>query len=298
MLPPFLQKDDEIRIISPSGSIDRKYIDGAKRILSGWGLNVTEGKYARGSYGRFGGTAKERIEDLQEALNAPDVKAILCSRGGYGVPQIIDSIDFLSFDCLPKWIIGFSDITVLHNAISKLGIASIHAVMAKHLTELPFTAEPITHLRNILFGKLPAYSVYGHQFNRPGTVKAKIVGGNLSVLCGMRATPFDLNYTNNILLIEDIGEKPYQVDRMLQNLRLSGVLSSISGLIVGQFSDYEEDYSMKQTLLEIIANNVRDYDYPVCFNFPAGHEKYNLPVILNAEATLIVSGEKTILKYC
>ena len=288
MTPPFLQPSDEIRIISPSGAIDSCLIEGATKRLESWGLKVTEGNYARFEYGRFAGTTEQRIYDLQNALDDKNVKAILCSRGGYGVAQIIDKIDFSKFITSPKWLIGFSDITILHNAINNLNFASIHGIMAKHLTELDEDCEQVKRLYNILFGNSQSYSIPLHVLNRTGSAQGKIVGGNLSVLIGLRGSKFDLNYKNNILFIEDIAEKPYHIDRMMQNLRFSGVLAQLSGLIVGQFSDCQEDPLMKQSIVEIIANSVKDYNYPVCFDFPAGHVDYNLPLIMGEKAHLEV----------
>ena len=297
MNPQSLKPTDQIRIVSPSGSINPEYIDGATKVLSSWGLKVSEGKFARSEYGRFAGTKEQRLADLQEALDDLEVKAILCSRGGYGIAQIVDKLDFAKFKQNPKWLIGFSDITILHNAISNLGIASVHAVMAKHLTELPLDSEQIVALKDILFGKFPDYSVSYHPLNRNGIAKAKLVGGNLSVLMALRGSQFDLHYKNNILFLEDIAEKPYHVDRMIQNLRFSGVLSQLSGLIVGQFSDYEEDSLMMQTVSEIIYAAVSDYNYPVCFNFPAGHVDYNLALILGEKIILSVNEEAVKLTF-
>ena len=290
-------RGEEIRIISPSGFIQPEYIDGAKNVLSDWGLNPTEGKYAREQYGRFAGTQEQRIHDLQEALDDPNVKAVLCSRGGYGLAQIIDKIDFSLFQKNPKWLIGFSDITVLHNAISALGICSLHGIMAKHLTELPPDSQSVTQLKNILFGELPAYTIPPHPLNKQGKAKGNLIGGNLSVLMGLRGTRFDLNYQNNILFIEDVGEKPYHIDRMMQNLRLSGVLSQLSGLIVGQFSDLEEDPLMSATIYELIYNAVKEYDIPVCFDFPVGHVDENLPLIVNTDVCLDVLEENVLLSW-
>lgn len=297
MLPPFLRPGDQIRILSPSGTINPVFIDGATAVLQSWGLEVSEGKFARGAYGRFGGTKEQRIADLQEALDDCGVKAILCSRGGYGLAQIIDSIDFGNFVQSPKWLIGFSDITVLHNAISKINFASIHAIMAKHLTELPANSEQVLSLKNTLFGKLPNYEVQPHELNRYGECNGKIIGGNLSVFSALRGTPFDLEYDGNILFIEDIAENPYHIDRMLQNLRMSGALAKLSGLIVGQFSDCEEDASMKQTISEIIFSAVGKHHYPVCFNFPAGHVDYNLSLIMGSMASLQVGHTGVLLRY-
>ena len=297
MIPSFLRAGDNIHIVSPSGAIQPGFIDGATKLLSSWGLKVTEGKYARTAYGRFAGTKDERVADLQQALDDPNVKAILCSRGGYGLAQIIDKIDFSSFAKSPKWLIGFSDITILHNAITALGIASMHGIMTKYLTELPEESDQITSFKNLLFGTPSNFSIKPEAENRPGRAVGKLIGGNLSVMMGMRSTPFDLDFHNNILFIEDVGEKPYQIDRMMQSLRLSGVLKQISGLVVGQFSDYDEDPLMMQSVAEIILAAVSEYDYPVCFNFPAGHVDYNLSFVLGEQAELFVETDKVHLNY-
>ena len=297
MIPSFLRAGDNIHIVSPSGAIQPGFIDGATKLLSSWGLKVTEGKYARTEYGRFAGTKDERAADLQQALDDPNVKAILCSRGGYGLAQIIDKIDFTSFAKSPKWLIGFSDITILHNAITALGIASMHGIMTKYLTELPEESDQITSFKNLLFGTPSNFSIKPEAENRLGQAEGKLIGGNLSVMMGMRSTPFDLDFHNNILFIEDVGEKPYQIDRMMQSLRLSGVLKQISGLVVGQFSDYDEDPLMMQSVAEIILAAVSEYDYPVCFNFPAGHVDYNLSLILGEQAELFVESDKVRLNY-
>jgi len=297
MLPPFLKQNDQLRIISPSGSINPEYIEGAKNVLEGWGLKVTEGRYARTEYGRFAGTPNERLDDLQQALDDPKVKAILCSRGGYGLSQIIDKIDFSLFAEHPKWLIGFSDITILHNAITNLGIASIHGIMTKQLSELPVESDSVDLLKKMLLGENPAYSISSHKLNKNGRSQGILKGGNLSVLMGLRGSQYDLNYSNTILFIEDIGEKPYQIDRMIQNLRFSGVLAGISGLIVGQFNEYEEDPLMMQDVSEIILNAVSQYDYPVCFDFPAGHADNNMPILTGAKVTLTVTSEGTELSF-
>ncbi len=297
MTPPFLKPNDQIRIVSPSGTIDALFIDGAKKVLDTWGFQVTEGEFVRTQYGRFAGTAEQRIADLQAALDDTDVKAILCSRGGYGISQIIDKLNFTEFSKYQKWLIGFSDITILHNAISNLNIASIHGIMAKHLTELPADSEQVVQLHNILVGKLPTYEIPAQPFNRIGTATGKLIGGNFSVLMGLRGSQFDLQYRNNILFIEDVAEKPYHIDRMMQNLRFSGALAQLSGLVVGQFSDCDEDPLMLQTISEIISNAVSEYHYPVCFNFPAGHVEYNLPLVLGAKVELKVNENGACLNF-
>jgi len=297
MTPPYLKPNDQIRIVSPSGNIEPKYIVGAKKTLSSWGLNVTEGKFARTKYGRFAGTEEQRIADLQEALDDPSVNAILCSRGGYGVAQIIDKLDFSTFAKSPKWLIGFSDITILHNAISNLGIASIHGIMAKHLTQFPADSIHVQKCREILFGQMPTYVVPKHRLNKVGIAQGKLIGGNLSVLIGLRGSQFDLDYKNNILFIEDIAERPYHIDRMMQNLRFSGSLAQLSGLVVGQFSDCDEDPLMKKSVAQIIASAVSEYDYPVCFNFPAGHVDNNFPLKLGETVQFEVTKRAVILTF-
>ena len=297
MTPPYLKPNDQIRIVSPSGNIEPKYIVGVKKTLSSWGLNATEGEFARTKYGRFAGTEAQRISDLQEALDDPSVKAILCSRGGYGVAQIIDKLDFSTFAKSPKWLIGFSDITILHNAISNLGIASIHGIMAKHLTQFPADSIHVQKCREILFGQMPTYVVPKHRLNKVGIAQGKLIGGNLSVLIGLRGSQFDLDYKNNILFIEDIAERPYHIDRMMQNLRFSGALAQLSGLVVGQFSDCDEDPLMKKSVAQIIASAVSEYDYPVCFNFPAGHVDNNFPLKLGETVQFEVTKRAVILTF-
>lgn len=286
-----------IRIVSPSGAIDPSYIDGAVALLRRWGFRVTEGPHARGEYGRFAGTDEERLADLSEALDDPTVDAVLCARGGYGLQRIIDRVPPIR-----KPILGFSDITALHQAAGLSGQPTLHSVMCKHIATLPEDSEVLCALRAALCGEALCYDLPAHPLNRTGEIHAPIVGGNLSVLYGLQATAFGLQDTDRcadraqkpILLIEDIGERHYHIDRMMRNLRLSGVLGEIGGLIVGQFSDCDDDPSMpggsiEQTIREAVA----DYDYPVLFDFPCGHVAHNLPLWLHTPATLSVRTDGT-----
>lgn len=294
MQPPFLQPGDKIAIISPSSSIDGNLIEQASNLLTEWGLEPIIGEHARSVFGRFAGTTQERIEDLQWAVDTKEIKAILCSRGGYGLIQIIDDIDFSRFELYPKWIIGFSDITILHAAVAAYGIASMQGSMAKYLCENNTSADL---LRQCLFGELPSYTIPPSSLNRTGEVTSEIIGGNLTVLCSLRGTHFEPDFTQKILFIEDIGEKPYQVERMLHNLKLGGIFEEISGLIVGHFSDYEEDHEMGGTLHELIANIVSDYDFPICFNFPAGHNPQHYPLPFGIPATLRVKDSAATIDF-
>ena len=279
-----LKKIQHIRIISPSGAIDPSYIDGAIARLRAWGYKVSEGAHARGRWGRFAGTDEERLADLMAALSDPTVDIILCARGGYGLQRIIDRVPAIT-----KPIIGFSDITALHQLSAISGQLSVHGIMCKHIATLPEESEPIVALRQLLAGEAIEYTWPSHPLNTPGDACAPIVGGNLSVLYGLQGTPYSLSklsYQFPVLLIEDIGERHYHIDRMIRNLRMSGVLAHLSGLIVGQFSDCEDDPLMQQSVYETIKEAVADYNYPALFNAPFGHVEHNLPLWFNRHATV------------
>lgn len=288
-----------IHIISPSGAIDPTYIHKAAARLSHHGHQVSIAPHACGKYGRFSGTPEERIADLQQAIDSPDIDAILCSRGGYGLVQIIDKINFSALAKYPKLFIGFSDITVLHNALGQLHLPSVHGIMCKHITELTEESDPLCIMFSILNSEESCiYQTKHHSLNRNGHCEGVVRGGNLSVLYGLRRTPFDLpDIDDTILFIEDIAERPYHIDRMMNNLRLSGTLAKLRGLIVGQFSDCPDDPLMMKDIAHIIHDHVADYDYPVCFDFPAGHVEYNLPIWLNRKASMKIDNEGCRLKY-
>ena len=275
-----------IRIISPSGVIDPSYIDGALARLRAWGYKVSEGAHARDAWGRFAGTDENRLADLVEALRDPSVDYILCSRGGYGLQRIIDRIPKIT-----KPVIGFSDITALHQWSAISGQPSVHGIMCKHIATLPEDSEPLCMLRKVLAGEALEYRWENHPLNQYGEACAPIVGGNLSVLYGLQATKFGLQNPAirdqfPVLLIEDICERHYHIDRMMRNLRMSGVLAHLSGLIVGQFSDCEDDPLMQQTVYETIKEAVVDYDYPLIFNAPIGHVEHNVPLWIHGHTSV------------
>ena len=313
-----------LRIISPSGAIDPVYIDQAAARLRSWGHEVSEGAHARGAWGRFAGTDEERLSDLVAALADPSVDAILCSRGGYGLQRIIGQIPPIT-----KPVIGFSDITALHQLSAISSQQSVHAIMCKHIATLPEDSEPLMALRRALNGEPLSYSVAPHPLNRDGSAKAPVFGGNLSVLYGLQGTPYSLQQSAissqqsaissqpsaissqqsaissqqsaissqaPILLIEDVGERHYHIDRMMRNLKMSGVLAQIGGLIVGQFTDCEDDPAMNCTVYETIKEAVAEYDYPVLFNAPFGHVEHNLPIWFGKEAHLSVTAEGSVLR--
>lgn len=287
-----------IRIVSPSGAIDPAYIDDASVRLLEWGFAVSEGRYARTKAGRFAGTDLERVSDLNEALQDPEADYVLCSRGGYGLQRIIDRVVPIS-----KPIIGFSDITCLHQLAAMQHTPSLHALMCKHIATLDPASQPIECWREALVAdcKSLIYKQKAHPFNRVGEVQSTIIGGNLSVLYGLQGTPFGLTallptYTTPpILFIEDIAERHYHIDRMLHNLRLSGVFEQIGGLIVGQFTDCQDDPAMGCTVMQTIREAVDDYSFPVLFDFPAGHVEQNMPLWFGTPAILAISEEGSVL---
>lgn len=298
-----------IRIISPSGVIDPIYIDQAAARLRSWGYKISEGTHARDKWGRFAGLDEDRLEDLTEALRSPEVDAILCSRGGYGLQRIIDRVPTIT-----KPIIGFSDITALHNKAAICGTPSLHSIMCKHIATLPEDSEPIVMLKKALAGEPLEYTISAHPLNRLGETTAPIIGGNLSVLQGLEGTFYGYSFAikqmvnrylrdiesdefaNPILLIEDIGERHYHIDRMMRHLQMEGALINLSGLIVGQFSDCEDDPGMNETVYETIKKAVAQYDYPVIFNAPFGHVEHNLPLWLSRPTQMIVSSEGAVLR--
>lgn len=296
-LPPYLSEGDRVAIVSPSSKIDKSFLKGAKERLESWGLKVVMGKYAGNASGRFAGSVRQRLGDLQKAMDDPEIKAILCSRGGYGAVHLIDKLDFTRFREHPKWLIGFSDITALHNLFQSNGFASLHAPMARHLTVEPENDPCTLHLKHILCGELPHYSCPHHKLNHPGTARGILRGGNMAVFHGLRGTPYDIPADGTILFVEDISERPHAIERMMYNLKLGGVLEKISGLIIGRFTEYDEDRSLGKELYAALAELVMEYDYPVCFHFPVGHVTYNLPLINGAEIELNVGKKTTELKF-
>ena len=209
IFPSYLQEGDKVAIVSPSGKIDKNLLKGAQERLASWGLQSILGKHAAAASGKYAGSINQRLDDFQHAMDAPDVKAIFCSRGGYGAVHIIEQLRFEQFCKSPKWLIGFSDITALHNLFQYHGFASIHAPMARHLSVEPEDNAGTLSLRNILLGQLPTYNCAPHKLNKTGEAKGIIKGGNLAVFYGLRGTKYDIIPENTILYIEDVGERPH-----------------------------------------------------------------------------------------
>lgn len=288
IFPAPLQQGDTIAICSPAGYIAHNKVYEAKKVLENEGWNVRIMPHALGHHGNYAGTDAERLEDMLEALNDKSVKAILCSRGGYGVVHILDALDEFDLRSNPKWIIGYSDISALHAWATKNRVASIHSSMVAQIMLGPDNIDNAS-LFSILRGHTPTFTFPAcPRYDRPGTSKGRIVGGNVAVLADLIRTGYDIFEPDTILFIEDIAEPIYKIERIMYQLRFMGVLGNLAGLVVGQFTEYTPDKSYR-TMEAMISDMVAPYSYPVAFNAPIGHVPHNIPVIENATVTLKVT---------
>lgn len=291
LYPSPLKKGDKIAICSPAGPIAPENVEGAAKVLRDQGWEVVVMPHTLGKNGQYSGTDDERFADLRDALLDPSIRAVICSRGGYGVVHLMDRLEKLPLADDPKWVVGFSDISALHAMLQRKGVASIHGSMTSHIKLGPDDPDNAA-LFSILRGERPAYSFPAHDYDRPGIATGTLLGGNLAVLAELINTPYDILRPDSILFIEDIAEPIYKIERIMYQLRLSGVLKSIRGLIVGQFTDYKpnENYKDMETM---IRDMVAPYSYPVAFGAPIGHVDHNIPVIEGAKITLKVSPSGT-----
>lgn len=292
-LPPYLKKGDTIGITCPAGYMAREKVQTCVETLQQWGLQVMVGKtIGSDSASYFSGTDNERLNELQAMLDDKNMNAILCGRGGYGTGRIIDQLDFKLFKKNPKWVIGYSDITVLHSHIySNCKIASIHAPMAGAFNEDGYKNEYIQSLRKILFGKKTHYKSAANILNQKGEASAELVGGNLTLLAHLTGTKSNINCNNKILFLEDIGEYIYGIDRMLYQLKRTGKLDNLAGLIIGRFTDIKDtDRPFGKTVYEAIHDIVKEYSYPICFEFPVSHGTENYALKVGGMYQLKVTG--------
>ncbi len=279
--PPKIAQGDVIGIVAPAGKLDQNIVIQAVARIEKMGYKVKLGRFLHEYRYNFSSSDENRLYDLQDMLDDESVKAIVCTRGGYGMIRIVDYIDFSKFIKNPKWIVGFSDITVLHAAIQKQGIASIHGPMTKSFLNYTDSGIDIDVLFSFLEGESPEYRINSYPVNVIGKASGDLIGGNLSLLHALRGTPYDFNPEGKILFFEDISEYLYHLDRMLYSLSLGGVFEKISGLVVGQFTDMKDnEIPFGETIEEMILKHVKDYGYPVAFNFPSGHVETNFPLIL------------------
>jgi muramoyltetrapeptide carboxypeptidase len=282
--PPYLRRGDVIGITCPAGSIKSDEIAASVRIMESWGFKIRIGSTVNKADFTFGGTDEERFQDFQSMLDDPSVKAIMCARGGYGSARIIDRLNFSKFIEHPKWIIGFSDITVLHCHINRLfGIATLHSKMCNSFPDDFSKSEPIIQdtilsIKKALTGERMSYTSPASSYNRPGSASGILIGGNLSMIQSVAATVSEPNTIGKILFLEEVEEHLYTIDRMFNNLQRSHKLDSLSGLIIGGFARLKPDDPGKEfgrSVYDIVLEKIKGLNFPVCFDFPVGHQRNN-----------------------
>lgn len=293
--PPYLKKGDKIGIVAPARKISREEIQFAINAFEKWGLKVVLGKNIFGSENQYSGSDVQRTDDLQKMLDDNSIRAIISARGGYGTLRIIDKLDFKKFCEKPTWIIGYSDITVLHSHIHQnFQIETLHATMP---INFPKDEESVESLRKNLFGEKISYEINSHPLNREGKAEGILVGGNLSLLYALKGSKSGISTSGKILFIEDLDEYLYHIDRMMLSLKRASKLSHLAGLIVGGMSEMKDNQvPFGKTAEEIISDAVKEFDYPICFGFPAGHAQKNLALPFGRRANLNV-GKKITLSF-
>ena len=288
IIPKKLEAGDKIGVISTARKITIEELSPAIKTIESWGLKVVFGINLFKEEDQFSGTVEQRTADLQGMIDDNSIKAILCARGGYGTVQIIDSIDFNNLKKNSKWIVGYSDVTVLHSHLNNLGIASLHATMPINFKSN--TKESLSSLKKSLFGNFNSIECKAHPLNKFGKIAGHIVGGNLSILYSLLGSHSDIDTSGKILFIEDLDEYLYHIDRMMMNLKRNGMLGKLKGLIVGGMSDMNDNsIPFGKTAEQIILEYTKNYDFPICFGFPAGHLSDNRCVRLGINSVLEIS---------
>lgn len=293
LIPPYLKRGDTVGITCPAGPVDSATMQPCVSALKKWGLNVKYGNTVGKVWQRFGGTDKERLEDFQALIDDDTIQAIIFGKGGYGTMRIIDKVNWQKFIQKPKWLIGYSDLTVVHAHVqSNYNIPTIHGDMSTGFSNDPLDSSTFS-LQQALFGNPMEYSLKSFSMNRPGTARGILVGGNLSLIHACAASTSDLKTDGKILFVEDVSEYKYTIDRMLMSMKRSGKLDNLAGLIVGGFTatkeDGEDNYSIR--IEDIIFEKIKEYKYPVCFHFPAGHMRENRALKLGVPYDFTVGRE-------
>lgn len=295
-MPEYLKKGDTVGILATARKIDLATLQPGIKLLESWGLKVVIGKTIGKEQNQLAGADWQRATDFQEMLDNPNIKAIWAAKGGYGTVRIVDRIDFTNFKKKPKWIVGFSDVTVMHSHINNMDIGTLHAIMA--ISAKTATPEAIESFRKALFGEKLEYHIPHHNFNKNGKASGELVGGNLSVLYSIQGSKSAVDMKGKILFLEDLDEYLYHIDRMMMNMKRNGSLDGVKGIIIGGMTSMNDnDIPWGKDALEIIQDIVKDYKIPVAYNFPAGHIKDNRALILGKTVTLEVNDKETILKF-
>ena len=302
--PEFLKKGDKVAILSPSSvPTDLSIIDKGAKAIQSWGFQTVEGKHARSSYHTYAGTPEERVEDIMWALRDPSIKAIVCSRGGYGAANCLNLLPLDSLKKYPKWIVGYSDITGYLSAQVRAGNMAIHGNMCGYLAKTGGTDQLSLWLRDMLMGKMPRYEVPGNELNKPGKASGLLIGGNMCVYGDIADTPYDfldrrfIDGRDIILFIEEVEEPYSRIDRMFQHLILRGVMDKIKALVVGRFDGCPPSRGYN-SVPEFIAEYTRDYNIPICYDFPTGHdESWNYPLIEGCPVTIDITKEKVTMEF-
>jgi muramoyltetrapeptide carboxypeptidase len=298
LIPPYLQEGDTIGIVCPAGYMPHEKAETCINVLQEWSFKVKIGKTLGNQFNYFSGTDEERLTDLQKMIDDEEVKSILCARGGYGLSRIIDDIDFKRFEKNPKWIIGYSDITILHAHIyTKYKTASMHSPMAAAFNNGGAENEFVQSLREAITGELYNYSGDGNFLNRKGLAQGELIGGNLSLIIHLIGTVSDFDTRNKILFLEDVGEYLYNIDRMMMQLKRTGKLEELSALIIGGFTELKDTtIPFGQDVYDLIFDKIKEYDYPVCFDFPVSHTDRNYALKIGVKHQLSVTEREVILK--
>ena len=297
-IPSYLKKGDTIGIICPAGFMRKQTVETCINTLKKWGYKVVIGNTVGNQFNYFSGTDEVRINDLQTMLDDANIKAILCGRGGYGISRIIDKIDFSKFKKNPKWVVGYSDVTLLHSHINKqFKIATLHAPMAAAFNDNGYKNEFVLSLQKAIKGNAINYKCNTHLLNKNGIATGELIGGNLCMLAHTMGTKSSYNFKNKILFLEDIGEYVYAIDRMLVQLNRNGIFENLAGLIVGSFTDIKDtNIPFGKNVYQIIEEQMAAYNFPVCYNFPVGHQTANYALKIGATYQLDVSSKKVTLK--
>ncbi len=297
--PAYLKQGDKIGLVSPAKSIHAEQVKAAVRVLQRWGLEPVFGRHIFSTHHQFAGTDEQRAADIQEFLDDNSIKAILSTRGGYGSHRIIDRLDFTQFLAHPKWLIGYSDITVFHSHIhEQFAIETLHGTMPLNFPSDFSENESLTSLKKALFGELSLYHCDECTVIRSGQANAPLVGGNLAILVSLLGTKSELKTNGKILFLEDVGENLFRIDRFMFQMKRAGKLKNLKGLLIGSFSDMEDNkIPFGKTAEQIIVDAVEEYDFPIISRIPAGHQEKNLALFLGREVKINITKSQIFINF-